>query len=118
MTQVTRTSYTASQILMEINSGLNYKEWVDIYKRIVSWELKIDESNSTAMGDILSMQKNEANNAFSKFIVKNYLGWLKNGDGPIMSDRLLREKVLPQLEEGTPTVMLLLDNLRAHRPGL
>ncbi len=29
-----------------------------------------------------------------------------------MSDRLLREKVLPQLEEGTPTVMLLLDNLR------
>lgn len=100
------------QILMEINSNLNYKEWIDIYKRIVNWEIKIDESKSTAMGDILSMQKNEANNAFSKFIVKNYLSWLKNGDGPIMSDRLLREKVLPQLEEGTPTVMLLLDNLR------
>ncbi len=100
------------QILMEINSGLNYAEWVDIYKRIVNWEIKIDESNSTAMGDILSMQKNEANNAFSKFIVKNYLDWLKEGSGPVMSDRLLREKVLPQLKENRPTVMVLLDNLR------
>lgn len=100
------------QILMEINSGLNYEEWVDIYKRIVNWEIKIDESKSTAMGDILAMQKNEANNAFSKYIVKNYLGWLKNGNGPIMSDRLMREKVLPQLSEDTPTIMLLLDNLR------
>lgn len=100
------------QILMEINSNLDYQQWIDIYKRIVNWEIKIDESKSTAMGDILAMQKNEANNAFSKFIVKNYLGWLKNGNGPVMSDRLMREKVLPQLDEGTPTVMLLLDNLR------
>lgn len=100
------------QILMEINSGLNTEEWVDIYKRIINWEIKIDDSNSTAMGDILSMQKNEANNAFSKFIVKNYEDWLRDGSGPVMSDRLIREKVLPRLKEDKPTIMLLLDNLR------
>ncbi|PSR13289.1 MAG: two-component system response regulator [Bacteroidetes bacterium] len=100
------------QILMEINSGLNYQEWVDVYKRIINWEIKIDESQSTAMADILSMQKNEANNAFSKYIQNNYLDWMKNGNGPVMSDRLLREKVFPYLDEKVPTIMLLLDNLR------
>ncbi|MEL6655925.1 MAG: response regulator [Bacteroidota bacterium] len=100
------------QLLMEMNSGLNYTEWADIYKRLVNWEIKIDESNSTAMGDILAMQKNEANTAFSKFIVKNYPDWLRKGEGPVMSDRLMREKVLPELSEDRPTVMVLLDNLR------
>jgi CheY-like chemotaxis protein len=99
-------------ILMEINSGLDYNEWVDVYKRIINWELKIDKSNSTAMGDILAMQKSEANAQFSKYIVKNYLDWIKEGSGPLRSDRLMREKVLPKLKEDVPTIMVLLDNLR------
>ncbi len=100
------------QILMEINSGLDYNEWVDIYKRIINWEIKIDTSNATGMADILSMQKTEANAEFSRYIVKNYLGWMKHGDGPIMSNRLMREKVLPHINDDMPTIMVLLDNLR------
>jgi len=100
------------QIFIQINSDLNAAEWVDIYRKIVGWEIKIDESDSTQMGEILAMQKAEANTEFSKFIVKNYVRWLSKQDGPVMSDRLMREKVLPQLEPGTPTIMLLLDNLR------
>ena len=100
------------QILMEINSGLDHNEWVDIYKRIINWEIKIDESNATGMADILSMQKTEANSEFSKYIIKNYLGWLKDDGGPIMSNRLMRTKVLPHLSDDVPTIMVLLDNLR------
>ncbi|MCB0707131.1 MAG: PglZ domain-containing protein [Saprospiraceae bacterium] len=101
------------QLMMHINSGLDFTEWADVYRRIISWEIKIDDSNSSQMGDILSMQKSEANNEFSKFIVKNYLGWLDDtGDGPAMSFNLMRKKIFPMMEEGTPTVMLLLDNLR------
>ena len=61
------------QILMEINNGLNYEQWVEVYQKIISWELKLDASNTTEMSDILSMQKTEANAAFSKFIENNYL---------------------------------------------
>jgi CheY-like chemotaxis protein len=100
------------QILMQINSGLDFEEWVDIYRQIINWELKIDDSNSTAMADILAMQKSEANTEFSKYIVNNYLDWIKHGDGPVMSNTLLRSKVFPKLEEDVPTVLLLLDNLR------
>jgi len=61
------------QILTEINNGLDYRGWGEVYKKIISWELKLDASNTTEMSDIISMQKTEANNTFSKFIDKNYL---------------------------------------------
>lgn len=100
------------QILMDINSGLDQKEWVDTYKKIIRWELKIDASNSKGMQDILAMQKSEANAAFSKFIERNYFDWRAGDDGPVMSDNLLRSKVFPHVKDDMPTVMLLLDNLR------
>lgn len=95
---------------MEINSGFNYEEWVDIYKCIVNWEIKIDESNLMVMGDIFFMQKNEVNNVFFKFIVKNYFDWLWDGNGFVMSDCFMWEKVLLCLNEDKFVVMVLLDN--------
>lgn len=101
------------QILMEINNGLNFEEWVDMYRRIISWELKIDQANAAEMGDILSMQKNQANTEFSKYVVKNYLDWVQHdSDGPVLSHQLFRRKIFPQLSSGKPTFVLLLDNLR------
>lgn len=99
------------QIFMQINSGLDYEEWVDTYRKIISWELKIDSSNSVGMADILASQKSEANNSFSKYVEKNYLRWL-DGSGPLMSDKLMRNKVFSKLEDEVPTVFVLLDNLR------
>jgi len=100
------------QIFMRINSGLDYGEWFDVYRKIVGWEIKIDRSNSVGMADILSMQKSEANTEFSKFIVNNYLHWIRDGDGPVMSNNLMRSKVFPYIDEDRPTLMVLLDNLR------
>lgn len=100
-------------ILMQINSGLDYEEWVDVYKRIISWEIKIEESESMGMIDILSMQKSEANTEFSKYIHKNYEDWIKYPDeAPTMSNDLMRSKVFPNLYSDVPTLMVLLDNLR------
>ena len=100
------------QILMKINGGLDYNEWVDVYREIISWELKLEASNTEEMGEILSMQKSEANTEFSKYIIKNYKSWLKTGGGPIMSHDLLREKVFPELNPKRPSILVLLDNLR------
>lgn len=102
------------KILMDINSGLNYKEWVETYKKIIDWELKIDASKTTGMREILEMQKKEANTEFSKFIVKNYEDWVKSeGErGPVMSNNLMREKIFPYVDRDRPTVFLLLDNCR------
>lgn len=103
------------QILMDINSGLGFTEWPDVYNKIINWELKMDASNTDELGDILSMQKSEANASFSKFVVKNYERWVNNEDddqGPVMSHNLLRKKVFTKMDPNVPTILLLLDNLR------
>ncbi|HRR62687.1 MAG TPA: response regulator, partial [Paludibacteraceae bacterium] len=66
-----------SQIGMKINDSLTFEEWIDIYKKLVYWELELSETDS-GMDEMLQMQKTEANTAFAKFIKTNYLKWFEN----------------------------------------
>lgn len=101
------------QIFMQITSGLNHEEWVEAYRKIVNWELRLD-ANQAEVGDILAQQKEQANTEFSKYVVRNYFDWVdKNKEiGPIMSHSVLRKRVFPHIAAGTPTIVVLLDNLR------
>jgi len=85
VSQKTATDYQQEfrKIGMEINNGLSHEEWSDLYKNIISWELRLDESNNPEMKEILDMQKREANKEFSRFIVKNYEDWIRNEDWTI-----------------------------------
>ena len=114
VSEKTMTDYQAEfrNILMEINSGLDRTGWPEIYKKIVSWELKMDKSNTLEMQDILQMQKTEANAEFYKFIEKNYGNWIKANDAPIMSHNLLKSYLFPELQPDKPSFLFLLDNLR------
>jgi CheY-like chemotaxis protein len=97
-----------------LNSNPTYSEWMEIYKKLVYWELEMEKSDSPEMQEILASQKAEANTEFSKFVGKQYAKWVhpKTNDAPIMSHNLLQYKVLPHVEKGVPTFFLLIDNLR------
>jgi hypothetical protein len=99
---------------MALNSSPDHNEWMDIYKKLVYWELEMEKSDSPEMREVLQSQKNEANTEFFKFVSKNYAKWVrpKGDDGPIMSHTLFQFKVLPHVEKGTSTFFVLLDNLR------
>src|SRR5947209_2939719 len=101
-------------LFMALNSNPNYAEWMGIYKELVHWELSLQRSDSPEMQEVLQSQKNEANTEFFKFVSKNYAGWIKakEGDRPIMSHTLMKSKILPYVEKGTPTFFVLIDNLR------
>jgi hypothetical protein len=104
------------QLLSEINMASTYSDWIDIYKKIVYWELKLEESGSDVMDDILKMQKTEANSGFSRFIKANYLDWFSNNiseeDKPTMSPDIFKKYVFPNLSDFDSTVVLVIDNLR------
>src|SRR6185312_8295594 len=102
-------------ISMMLSDNLSIKEWEDVYKKLVFWELELEKSTDTGMKEILAMQKSEANTLFSKYIEKNYLNWFngKNKDVPTLSHTLLKSKVLPDLEkESQPIFLVVIDNLR------
>ncbi len=117
VTQTQTMSYQQEfrNISMQINQGLDYEQWGDLYKQLVHWEIELSQSNDESIFDILKTQKSEANEQFSKYYQKNYIDWL-NDDGnasPIMSHRVLQRKVFPLLKEKKrPIFFIVLDNFR------
>src|ERR1700743_1183529 len=98
---------------MTLNDNLNFTEWVDVYKKLVYWELELQQLEDAGMHEILTLQKAEANTQFCKFVERNYLGWIKNPEnGPIMSPQLFKKKVFPHLDSKGPLFFILIDNLR------
>src|SRR5450631_2607 len=102
------------ELFMALNDNPDYKGWMDLYKKLVYWELEIKKSDSPEMQEVFQSQKNEANTDFFKFISKNYSDWVTNpkAEAPIMSHNVMKFKVFPHIEKGTPTFFLLIDNLR------
>jgi len=101
-------------LFMSLNSNPDHREWMDIYKKLIYWELEMEKSDSPEMREVLQSQKQEANNEFFKFVSRNYASWLspKNTNPPVLSHTLFQSKVFPNIEKGVPTFFILLDNLR------
>lgn len=101
-------------LFIALNDNPDYNQWMDIYKKLVYWELEMQKSDSPEMQEVFQTQKNEANTEFFKFISKNYAKWVnpKSTEAPIMSHTLMKYKVFPHLEKGTPLFFVLIDNLR------
>ena len=119
VTEVTQSGYQQNfqQIAMQIDNCKSMQEWMDIYKLLVRWELELSSTDSS-MTEMLSMQKEEANNGFAKFIKKNYLDWVnpnapsKVEDRPLMSPRIFKEKIFPLLDKGEKVFFIVVDNFR------
>ena len=56
-------------------------------RKLVYWELKLEKSQDEGMNQVLAMQKNEANQVFTRFYEQHYIDWIngKNSDKPVPS---------------------------------
>lgn len=102
------------KLFMTLQENLDYKQWADLYKKLVYWEIELNRSGST-MTDVFDTQKEEANKEFNKFVVKNYKTWVNSEPGPnapVMSHNLLKNKLVPLLKDNKPTFLIVIDNLR------
>ena len=97
-----------------INQVVDFNDWVEVYKKIVYWELELDSVSEKHMLEILLNQKKEANNNFFKHVKKHYCQWLENAynDKITMSHNLFKKYIFPVVNSNGPTFLLLIDNLR------
>lgn len=102
------------QLSMDLYDVTNFEGWVNMYRKLVYWELELAKSGETGMDEILAMQKRDANNGWAKFIKENYLKFLKKTDEntPVMSHTAINRKLIPLLKDETPTFLILIDNFR------
>ena len=100
------------RIGMQINVSLTFQDWMDVYRKLVYWELELENAGNQ-MDEVLRMQKDEANSTFVKFIKRNYEDWFKEGaDRPMMSHDLFKKKVFPLLDAGEQVFFIVIDNFR------
>ena len=98
---------------MTLSDNLNLEEWKEVYKKLIYWELSLQDSDQGGMHEILETQKADANKSFAKFISSQYADFLHTTGhvGPVMSHNLMRRKVFDGLGNG-PVFFILMDNLR------
>jgi len=101
------------KIAMDMMQTNSYEEWTDLYKRLIFWEMELENIDDLNLVEILESQKQEANIQFSKFVEKNYEYWFNNEeDAPLFSHNLFLKKVVPELRDDKNVLFIVIDNLR------
>ena len=142
VTEITQTGYRQNfqDIASQISSCKTYQDWMDVYKRLIHWELELSGTDSS-MTEMLKMQKEEANNGFAKYIKAHYLDWVAtqqplptavsghaarlrmsnmktaakphdDDDRPLMSVDIFKKKIFPMIDEGEKVFLIVIDNFR------
>ncbi len=101
------------KLSMQIADARNIEDWHDVYKKIVFWELELENADMQ-MREMLKSQKEEANSMFGRFVKKNYLDWIaaSREERPLMSNDLFRDRIFPLLDNGEKVFLIIIDNFR------
>ena len=100
-----------SKISSLINMASSIEEWMDVYRQLVRWELKLAETGNP-MEEMLLLQKRDANANFCKFVKRYYEDWVTTDEHPLMSYEIFSKRVFPMLDKGEKVCFFLIDNFR------
>ena len=102
------------KIAMDMAMVRSYEDWAELYKKLLFWELKLENIEDQSMVEILESQKAEANSQFGKFIERNYEDWFTSkGNKPSLSHEIFGEYVAPEIrKKDKPILFIVIDNLR------
>ncbi len=116
VTEQTTADYRAEfgRLAQSLQMADTFQDWCTLYRRLTGWEIELEGSTDQSIKEILSFQKGEANQEFSKFVRRNYYDWINRRDqnSPTMSHMLMRSNIFPVVEQNSKTTLLLIDNFR------
>ena len=116
VTEQTTADYRAEfgRIAAQQQMAQTFQDWCGLYRRLTGWEIELADSTDQSIKEVLAYQKNEANQEFCKFVRRNYYDWInrRGDDIPVMSHTLMRQRILPQIDQSQRTTLLLIDNMR------
>ena len=118
VTEQTTADYRSEfgRIAAQQQAASSFNEWCALYRKLVGWEIELSTSSDKSIREVLSYQKNEANQEFSKFVRRNYYDWINrrvaDDEIPVMSHTLMRRRIFADADEAKHTTLLLIDNLR------
>jgi CheY-like chemotaxis protein len=92
------------------------EDWYEAARTLGQWDLELDEHPDVGLAHTHDGAHTEWNNEFTKYIERNYPGWLQEkfqkGQRPLLSPDILDEFVAPSLKSGKKTLLLVIDCMR------
>ncbi|MFA4923123.1 MAG: response regulator, partial [Ignavibacteriaceae bacterium] len=73
-----------NQISTLLQNQLSYSEWIELYLKLVHWDLELSSHKENNLLQTLADQKKEANKEFSKYVERHYKTWVNS---PSKEDR-------------------------------
>ncbi|MEY3444846.1 MAG: hypothetical protein RLZZ519_3127, partial [Bacteroidota bacterium] len=99
------------KIGMQFYEKNDYKDWIDIYKKLSHWEKQMEDNEDQSMLEVLHNQVVEANLNFSRTVMDNYLDWVNSDDldeRPILSPDVLPQSAFKDIGDKYESVFFIL----------
>ena len=106
---------------IELMNARSAADWIQLYTKLVQWEMEFDEHGGLGLRQTLLDQKREMNSEFGKFIERNYRDWVNTiyvesnaADRPPLSPDIVEQWVLPELQSDAKqnVVFFVIDCMR------
>ena len=105
-----------SEISRQMLLSPDFDEWIEVYQKLVGWDIELDAHPDLGLRQTLNDQKKEANKEFSKYVEKNYKNWItakEDFEKPVLSTEIVERYVTDFLKEPNKTVFFfVIDCLR------
>lgn len=104
-----------NEVSRRLFEPLTWKDWVEIYDKLVSWSMELDRYPGIGLEETLANQWRECNAEFSKFVEDNYASWMKperDEDAPLLSPHIVDKYVVPSVREVESTFFFVIDCMR------
>ena len=105
------TDFNAIRALKD--SAPSWQDWVNIYVKLLQWDLVSEKLAEGGLEETHLAQKKECNTEFSDFVASRYPDWVEgNPDAPPLSVNILDRYVIPQLQAGKSVYFIVVDCFR------
>lgn len=102
-----------SAISRQLLNPLDYTEWIELYVKLVNWQMELDLHPELGLQKMLADQVREANAEFSKYVERNYRLWINAKENrPALSTEVIEKYVLPKLQSSPSIFFFVIDCMR------
>ena len=95
------------------DSAPTWQDWVNIYVKLLQWDLVSERLAEGGLEETHLAQKKECNTEFSDFVEAHYHDWVSGSpDSPPLSVDVLDRHVIPKLQAGKSVYFIVVDCFR------
>jgi len=96
----------------KLYGALEPEDWLEAAHLISRWDLELDNSPDEGLKQTHDGTRKEWNTEFTKYLEKNYRGWLFSDDHPTLSPDVLKKYMIPLIKEGRKVLLVVVDCMR------